>query len=71
MKAANNGVTANGDGLYIEVADGSQISIAYGVATGNYGNGIEVSGDSTPTLTRTSYFGNDINDSSDVNLKID
>jgi hypothetical protein len=71
VKAANNGLTANGDGLYIEVADGSQISIAYSVVTGNYGSGIEVSGDATPTLTKTSYYGNDINGSGDANLKID
>lgn len=70
VNAANNGAASNGDGVYIKVASGSDVAISYSAISGNYGDGIAVSGDASPTLFKTSYFGNDINNTGDKNLNI-
>jgi hypothetical protein len=71
MNSTNNGLTDNGDGVYIEVSSGNDVAISYSVITGNYGNGIEVKGDSAPSISKTTCVGNDINGSGDKNLLID
>lgn len=70
LKSYNNGSALNGDGLTLVVNTGSLAKILNSVFTGNYGNGIELVGDPDPLLTGTFYFGNDINDTGDKNLRI-
>ena len=70
LQSYNNGATSNYDGLFIYVISGSPVSILNSFITGNYGDGIEISGNTNPTLTGTCYFGNDINNTGDKNLRV-
>jgi hypothetical protein len=70
LQSYNNGATSNYDGLFIYITSGSPVSILNSTITGNYGDGIEISGNTNPTLTGTCYFGNDINNTGDKNLRV-
>ena len=70
MQSYNNGSTGNGDGLFLQMNTGSLAKITRSVFMGNYGNGIDLAGDSNPLLTGTLYFGNDADNNGDKNLLI-
>jgi hypothetical protein len=61
LQSYNNGISSNYDGLHIVVSVGSPVSILNSVIIGNYGDGIEIVGNTTPILTGTFFYGNDIN----------
>jgi len=68
VRAIYNGAGADGDGVTLIVADGSDVKISYSVFNGNYGSGIDITGEASPTLYKTTYFGNDLNNNGDANL---
>jgi len=71
LQSYNNGIASNYDGLSIQVSSGSPVSILNSFITGNYGDGISLTGNAAPVLTGTCYYGNDINNAGgDMNLRI-
>jgi hypothetical protein len=71
LQSYNNGIASNYDGLSIQVNSGSPVSILNSFITGNYGDGIALTGNGDPLLTGTCYYGNDINNAGgDMNLRI-
>ena len=70
LQSYSNGYTADGDGINLEVGSGSVVKITRSSITGNYGDGIELNGVLDPILTKTTYFGNDINNTGDKNLNL-
>jgi parallel beta-helix repeat protein len=68
VRSVFNGSLSNGDGVTLTVASGSDVKISYSVFNGNYGSGIDITGDASPELYKTTYFGNDMDNSGDANL---
>ena len=68
VRSTFNGSSSDGDGVTLTVVDGSDVEISYSVFNGNYGSGIDITGDASPELYKTTYFGNDMNNSGDPNL---
>ena len=68
VRSTFNGSSSNGDGVTLTVASGSDVKISYSVFNGNYGSGIDITGDANPELYKTTYFGNDMDNSGDANL---
>jgi len=74
--ALNNGTTADSDGIYmIQGSTTASTSLLNCVAQGNTGSGIEIDIDIAgsalqPIITNTTYFGNDVDGSSDPEVFI-
>jgi hypothetical protein len=67
-----NGIGTNSDGLYVSSTSAAGLSISNSFFLGNEGSGIEADlvSPNLLTLTNTAYWGNDSNNSSDLDLYI-
>ncbi len=74
IQSMSNGVSYDGDGLYIEIPDPLYLKIYASSFIGNEGNGIEVIGTGSiptkPQLFTVSFFGNDTDRDGDPNYLV-
>ena len=69
VQSMSNGEGNNDDGLYIEISDPALLQLYFATFLGNEGNGIELVSDTlgSPLLSSVTYFGNDTDNSGDLN----
>lgn len=69
VHSMSNGMDYEGDGLWIELPNASDLKIYKSSFIGNEGSGIDLGSDflGVPTLSSVNYFGNDTNYSGDYN----
>ena len=71
MQAFANGTIDNdGDGLHLTVNTGETVNIKYSTFMTNYGDGIQIMGNTNPFLYKTYYTGNDLDDDGNKNLNL-
>lgn len=70
--ALSNGFTANFDGVYVvQTGAAANTTISNGVVHGNFGSGLDVDVNGvSPIITNTTYFGNDVDSSGDLEVYV-
>jgi hypothetical protein len=70
--ALSNGFTANFDGVYvIQASATANTTISNSVAHGNFGSGLDIDVNGvSPIITNTTYFGNDVDSSGDLEVYV-
>jgi len=70
--ALSNGFTGNFDGVYVvQTSAAASTTISNGVVHGNFGSGLDIDVNGvSPIITNTTYFGNDVDSSGDLEVYV-